>query len=239
MNCVRLCLVGIVTGGNYENMGNGKECLDYSFPTCAHHVPPTPGHPACPKAEYKTKPSIECNDKSYPTPYKQDKIKGTGEYAVRGVTKIMQDLMANGPQAVAFTVYTDFETYKSGVYTHKIGKMAGGHAVEFVGWGVENGVDYWLVKNSWNAAWGDGALLARVTICTSRTLSISALPWVGSQVASSRSSEARMNAASKTRSSAFTSPRRSTEVAEREKHAIGREREARTERKYTARGCTL
>eukprot|EP01048_Picozoa_sp_COSAG05_P013348 COSAG05_NODE_1413_length_4954_cov_15.272091_5_plen_58_part_00 len=45
------------------------------------------------------------------------------------------------------------------MYTHKTGKMAGGHAVEFVGWGVDNGVDYWLVKNSWNDAWGDGALL--------------------------------------------------------------------------------
>ena len=66
-------------------------------------MPQTP----CPKAEYKTKHTTECNDKSYPTPYKQDKVKGTGEYAVRGVTKIMQDLMTNGPQAVAFTVYTD------------------------------------------------------------------------------------------------------------------------------------
>ena len=51
--------------------------------------------------------------------------------------------MTNGPQAVAFTVYTDFETYKSGVYKHTSGKMAGGHAVEFVGWGVESGTDYW------------------------------------------------------------------------------------------------
>jgi len=34
--------------------------------------------------------------------------------------------------------------------------MLGGHAVELMGWGTEDGKDYWLVKNSWNEQWGDG-----------------------------------------------------------------------------------
>jgi cathepsin B len=148
---------GVVTGGNYEDVGTGKWCKDFSFPSCAHHVPASPGHPACPTTEYKTPTCAHtCSDSKYGTSYSQDKVKGSGSYAVRGESKIMQDLMTNGPQAVAFTVYTDFETYKSGVYKHKTGKVAGGHAVEFVGWGVEDTVPYWLVKNSWNPAWGDG-----------------------------------------------------------------------------------
>lgn len=28
------------------------------------------------------------------------------------------------------------------------------HAVRIVGWGVENGVDYWLIANSWSTAFG-------------------------------------------------------------------------------------
>ena len=65
------------------------------------------------------------------------------------------EIMKNGPLAVAFTVYADFPTYKSGVYHHVSGGMLGGHAVEMIGWGVEDGTPYWWIKNSWNDQWGD------------------------------------------------------------------------------------
>lgn len=63
--------------------------------------------------------------------------------------------MTNGPIEVSFTVYADFEAYKSGVYEHKTGSELGGHAVKMLGWGVEDGTPYWLVANSWNESWGD------------------------------------------------------------------------------------
>jgi cathepsin B len=45
---------------------------------------------------------------------------------------------------------SDFENYDTGIYQHTSGSFAGGHAVKFVGWGVENGQEYWKVANSWN-----------------------------------------------------------------------------------------
>lgn len=32
--------------------------------------------------------------------------------------------------------------------------MLGGHAIRIIGWGVENGIPYWLIANSWNSDWG-------------------------------------------------------------------------------------
>jgi len=71
---------------------------------------------------------------------------------VRAAAKALSE---NGPVEAAFSVYEDFLTYKSGVYTHKTGSMLGGHAIKILGWGVENNVPYWLVANSWNEDWGN------------------------------------------------------------------------------------
>ena len=63
--------------------------------------------------------------------------------------------MKNGPAEAGFYVYEDFLTYKSGVYQKTKGNFIGGHAVKIMGWGTENGTEYWLVANSWNEDWGD------------------------------------------------------------------------------------
>lgn len=44
------------------------------------------------------------------------------------------------------TVYSDFFTYKSGVYTRSPSATSeGGHAVTLVGYGSEEGVDFWKI----------------------------------------------------------------------------------------------
>merc|ERR1712113_300898 len=71
------------------------------------------------------------------------------------VTKTKQAIQSQGPIEAAFTVYQDFMSYKSGVYHHVSGGMLGGHAIKCIGWGNEDGMDYWLMANSWGTSWGE------------------------------------------------------------------------------------
>ena len=42
-----------------------------------------------------------------------------------------------------------------GIYQNVYTTINGKHAVKIIGWGIEEGVHYWLCVNSWNAEWGD------------------------------------------------------------------------------------
>jgi cathepsin B len=129
------------------------DCSPYSLPSCDHHVPNS--NNPCPSTEYKT-PACEksCKDTEAWTDSKKAH-QGRVARSASGENNIMQEIFDNGPVETAFTVYEDFLAYKTGVYKHSTGSALGGHAVKFLGWGVENGVKYWLVANSWNPTWGD------------------------------------------------------------------------------------
>ena len=61
-------------------------------------------------------------------------------------------------QPLAVAIEADklcFQTYKSGVFNNPKCGTTLDHAVLAVGYGVEGGQEYWLVKNSWNTTWGD------------------------------------------------------------------------------------
>lgn len=91
--------------------------------------------------------------------YFSDKQKPSYYYRIaKNETLIMQEIYTNGPITAGFLVFSDFLTYKEGIYKYTTGRILGGHAVKIIGWGIENGVKYWICVNSWGPNWGENGL---------------------------------------------------------------------------------
>ncbi len=94
-----------------------------------------------------------------------EKLPDGGKYTQEAIDLIIKDIQLNilgdGPVTTSILVYSDFQQFwikqaKSGaIYTHTPGAdQPGGHAVVIVGWGVQDGVKYWEIRNSWGANTG-------------------------------------------------------------------------------------
>ena len=57
-----------------------------------------------------------------------------------------------GPLVTTMDVYSDFYSYRSGIYSYTSGGYEGGHAVLLVGY--NDAEQYFIVKNSWGTGWG-------------------------------------------------------------------------------------
>lgn len=86
--------------------------------------------------------------------YNSDKHFGKSAYRLEG-SDLQAELFKNGPVQAAFTVYEDFQQYNGGIYEHKYGDKKADHSVRVVGYGVENGKEYWLAANSWGTVFGE------------------------------------------------------------------------------------
>jgi len=75
-----------------------------------------------------------------------------------GNEQALKDAVAScGPVAIAYDAGTPaFWSYQGGIYSSpQCTKHLLSHAVCIVGYGAENGQDFWIVKNSWGDTWGE------------------------------------------------------------------------------------
>lgn len=67
--------------------------------------------------------------------------------------QMKEDISKYGAVTACFNVFQDFFSYRTGVYRHVTGTLAGGHCVILIGY--DDAQSCWIARNSWGLGWGD------------------------------------------------------------------------------------
>jgi cathepsin X len=72
---------------------------------------------------------------------------------------MMQEIYQRGPIACGIAVPPALENYTSGIFQDTTGDQNIVHDISIVGFGVENGTKYWVVRNSWGSHFGENGFV--------------------------------------------------------------------------------
>eukprot|EP00929_Paragymnodinium_shiwhaense_P098132 TRINITY_DN5966_c0_g1_i1.p1 TRINITY_DN5966_c0_g1~~TRINITY_DN5966_c0_g1_i1.p1 ORF type:complete len:669 (+),score=122.07 TRINITY_DN5966_c0_g1_i1:25-2007(+) len=93
---------------------------------------------------------------SYPRSLQADRFYPTGAVTSSpSMSHAKGAVYEKGAIPVAFIVYRDFMSYRSGYYDKTSNTKMGGHATTMVGWKSHYGKDYVVAMNSWGQKWGE------------------------------------------------------------------------------------
>jgi len=68
----------------------------------------------------------------------------------------MQEIFQRGPIPCSVYATQELDDYTGGIFEDKDGPYSHtNHVVSIVGWGVEHGRKFWVVRNSWGSSWGE------------------------------------------------------------------------------------
>ena len=80
-------------------------------------------------------------------------------YFSDGTEDLLKKLVyIHGAVTTGVSAEKSFTSYMGGIFSGCTGNPVN-HAVTVVGYGTENGVDYWLIKNSWGTNWGENGFM--------------------------------------------------------------------------------
>jgi len=159
-------LVNCVTANNSNGCRGGDPTAAYSYIAANGIVDET-----CQNYQAKDLPGkcnaidqcINCSPQKgcFPmTNYTKYEVTEHGQ--VKGEANMMAEISTRGPIACTICVTPALENYTSGVFEDKTGCTDLDHEISVAGYGEENGVKYWAIRNSWGTYWGEGGWMKLV-----------------------------------------------------------------------------
>jgi len=82
---------------------------------------------------------------------------------VIGASRMKAEIYARGPLACSIDATDKLESYTGGIFKQFELFPVPNHIISVVGWGVEDGVEYWIGRNSWGSYWGENGWFRIVT----------------------------------------------------------------------------
>ena len=159
---------GMISGTDYQNgikFGYGSGCLSYNSAT----ISSLSAKEAC--QNFAESPSFQCENYLGMGHTVESSRLGAEPHirqmqysykTAEGITQIKNHLMNYGPVSMLYGIQDSWwavsnEAWRNGLVYKCPNSGGSGHATTTVGWGTDsNGEEYWLVRNSWGADWGDG-----------------------------------------------------------------------------------
>lgn len=74
--------------------------------------------------------------------------------SVSGAVHMKAEILARGPIGCGMDVTPEFEAYTGGIFSQWTFFPLINHEISIIGWGVENGTEFWIGRNSWGTYWG-------------------------------------------------------------------------------------
>jgi C1A family cysteine protease len=109
-----------------------------------------------------------CSETSYPYTSGKTTVAGTCQScptvaSIIGCSDVspnnqlaLKEAVSNGPVSIAIQADSKiFQSYTSGIITGPSCGQTLDHGVVITGYGIENNIKYWKVRNSWSANWGE------------------------------------------------------------------------------------